>query len=148
MGKIDYLHQWINHHTALTNTPRELSPIKRPCIKLSWYPSKDSNLHFTRFELVASASWARRAYGPKQRIRTSNPLIPNQVRYQVLLAPDKIFIGGPEGERSLNLLNANQALSQLSYRPIMRLSVVYRGTVTANQPLPTSQSWQRMSLLR
>ena len=68
---------------------------------------------------------------------------------QVFLLVKKLT-GGPKEARTLNFQLAKLALSLLSYRPIVRLSVVYTGTVTANQPvfLPpteprlfTSDSW-------
>lgn len=47
---------------------------------------------------------------------------------QVFLLVKKLT-GGPKEARTLNFQLAKLALSLLSYRPIMRLSVVYTGTV-------------------
>ena len=45
------------------------------------------------------------------------------------------LIGGRDGARSHNLQFAKLAISQLIYTPMLQLSVVYTGTVTANQPV-------------
>ena len=82
-----------------------------------------------------------RIAGPKWRIWTFDPSLPKRVHYQALLIPDMWWIhgesnselklakltlsrltmdpGGTKGNRTLDLLNADQALSQLSYSPVL-----------------------------
>ena len=123
---------------------------------LLWYSSWDSNSDWIRFELIASASWARGACGPLWEGRTpglfhvKEALVPTELRADNDLTnirclttwlPHNIsgrggrnrtfvsrlpmlqrnkyrFCGGIDEDRTRYLLNANQALSQMSYDPI------------------------------
>ena len=49
-----------------------------------------------------------REYGREDRIRTCDPLVPNQVLYQAEPLPENI-IGGPDGGRTRDLLRDRQA---------------------------------------
>ena len=49
-----------------------------------------------------------RAFGQKESTATLIPIVSKL----------RCFFGGPEGDRTLDLTDANRTLSQLSYRPI------------------------------
>lgn len=49
-----------------------------------------------------------------------------------------LVFGGPERDRTADLLVANEALSQLSYRPVLPATMQRTGKVSAAQDMPAN----------
>ncbi len=49
-----------------------------------------------------------------------------------------LVFGGPERDRTADLLVANEALSQLSYRPVLPANMQRTGKVSAAQDMPAN----------
>ena len=66
--------------------------------------------------------------GREDRIRTCDPLVPNQVLYQAELLPERI-IGAPERSRTPNLLIRSQTLYPIELRAHLK-EIKCRGPVS------------------